>query len=88
MGGAKDDREQKRVKIEIDQKVLDLATRCRNEKRCLKEGCHCKVVDSVAGKVFFVEGEAGRTCSYCLSFGDARYCNCPVRQELHRKYKL
>ena len=87
MTGEPDQKEKQPVEAEIDQEIRDKATCCRKDKRCLQEGGQCKVVDSVADKVFFVEGEEGRACSYCLSFGDGRYCNCPVRQELHRKYR-
>lgn len=74
--------------LEISEPLREQASRCRKEKCCLEGEGLCEVVESVAEKVFFVEGEGGRTCSYCLSFGNAHYCNCPVRQELYRKYKI
>lgn len=73
--------------LEVDERLKEQATRCRNEKHCLQGRGLCKVVDNVAEKVFFIEREPERSCCYCLSFGEAFYCNCPVRQELYRKYR-
>jgi len=78
----------KPCRTQICEEIREQATRCRKGKSCLEGEAHCRVVDSVADKVFFVEGEGGRSCSYCLSFGDASYCNCPLRQELYRKYRV
>ncbi|AMV73658.1 hypothetical protein [Desulfuromonas sp. DDH964] len=79
---------QKPCRLEICEDFRAQATRCRKGKTCLEGAPHCRVVDSVADKVFFVEGEGGRLCCYHLSFGDSGYCNCPVRQELYRKYRV
>ncbi len=78
----------KSCRAEICEEIREEATRCRKGKICLESEADCRVVDSIADKVFFVEGEGGRSCCYCLSFGHSIYCNCPVRQELYRKYRV
>jgi hypothetical protein len=74
--------------VDVGDQVKDLATHCRKAQCCMRGEAVCRVVDCVAEKVFFVEGEVRRHCSYRLGFGKSYCCNCPVRQELFRKYKI
>ena len=79
-----------RLELSVGDEFREKVCRCRKQQCCLEGATEslCRVIDCVAEKVFFVHGEDGHSCSYCLSFGDSHYCNCPVRQELYRKYKI
>ena len=63
-------------------------TFCGNNYCCLfgKQEDMCKV-DSTAGKTIFIKSPSTNDfCKYCFSYGDSFICNCPTRNEIHKKY--
>ena len=75
--------------IEIDSTIIEQATACEKSLSCLTgtfEGL-CRVVRCVSGTVHFIECEEGLYCRYQVSFGEGFFCDCPVRKEIHNRYK-
>lgn len=78
------------MKTEISEEVLKKTTCCRKNNSCLKgELKHCcKIISCINNEVHFVEPADEKYCEYQKMFGYSCYCNCPVRKEIYRKYKL
>lgn len=77
--------------VEIDEDVQKSATKCEKEFRCLKDNTYelCKVTESVRDKVIFVECLEEVYCNYKMGYGQHfNICNCPVRKEIYKKYKI
>ncbi len=78
------------MKYEISQETLDRTADCKYDHRCLNGGrkCMCPVESSFGGRYVFVKPEDPFwQCMYKIPFGTASFvCNCPVRNEIYRKY--
>ncbi len=73
---------------EVDQHIIEEAVKCDRKFECLKEGCcpSCNIQEGTHPKVMFLTKNE-RFCNYNLRFGGSDVCRCPVRKEIHRKYK-
>jgi hypothetical protein len=79
------------ILLEIDQSIINEATRCVHNHQCLTNNefiCRLAKVESFVGKeIMFVDCE-NNACKYITHFGYAHVCSCPVRIELHKKYQI
>lgn len=77
--------------MEIDIDILKKTISCAHDFGCLKtENHHCitsKVERCVNNKVHFINCD-DKYCNYKMSFGHSTVCNCPIRQEIYRKYNM
>jgi hypothetical protein len=79
------------MEIEISDDILQSATRCQQDFSCLSgQTSHlCKVKYAVGLTVLFIEKPVDdKPCGYQASFGYHLVCNCPVRNEIYRRYKI
>ncbi len=74
--------------FKIDKKIIEQATLCRKRFSCLQNDGEeiCRVKQCVDDKVMFIECDNDFYCSYLKSFGESKYCNCPVRKEIFNTY--
>jgi hypothetical protein len=79
-----------KMDIEIDKDIKKSTTKCEKGLKCLVDNTYelCKVTESVRDKVLFVECLEENICSYKMGYGYANICNCPVRKEIYKKYKI
>lgn len=77
-------------KFDIDRKKLQEAKYCNKSFTCLGTGRSdlCKIEFSLDDKIHFIECLDDRSCPYKRDFGGRHYCDCPVRAEIHKKYKV
>jgi len=75
----------------IPKHILNSATQCKRNLSCLRTGnAHdcCPIAKDING-LLFVDFRGSLLCGgYDLSFGRADICNCPVRKEMHARYKI
>lgn len=78
------------MKIQIDDEVMQLATKCSKGFRCLSgmEGHLCKIVLHMHDGMNFVRCKEERECPYLEIHNRTAICNCPVREEIYRLYKI
>jgi hypothetical protein len=76
--------------IEIDEDIKKSTTKCEKDIKCLVDKTYelCKVTESVHDKVIFVECLEENYCIYKMGFGYSNTCNCPIRKEIYKKYKI
>jgi len=78
--------------FEIDEDVKNNTTKCEKNNACISDKDYklCKVVRSTdKDKIIFIECMEKNPCTYKMSFGFSSFiCNCPMRKEIYRKYKL
>ena len=78
------------MKIEISEELKNRTTMCRKDFACLENGDHvyCSVEEDAYDKVVFIKCREGRSCIYQMPFGNSNVCNCLIRKEIYRKYKI
>ena len=80
------------MSFEIDEDVKNNTTECEKECACITDKDYklCKVVRSTnKNKIVFIECLEKSPCNYKMSFGfSSCLCNCPIRKEIFRKYKI
>ena len=76
--------------FKVDKKTIEQSTKCQKCFSCLENNGKdlCKVNQCIEDKILFVECDDINYCSYQKSFGDNKYCQCPVRKEIFTKYKV
>ncbi len=80
-----------KIDIKINEDIKKSTTKCEKNFACLstKDYKHCKVVRSIQDNVFYIECLTWKPCSYREIFGSSSYtCNCPIRKEIYKKYKI
>ena len=80
-----------KVTIEIDENIKKQTIKCEKDFACLSSKTHklCEVTHLVHEKIVFIECQDNKQCSYKSFFGFNSYiCNCPIRREIYRKYKI
>jgi hypothetical protein len=82
----------KRVKIEIDQEIIDKAKKCKGNFACLTGEADCLGnVDTSDSGVLYIKSDANCkeiSCAYCLPFANTFFCSCPTRNEIYRRYLI
>ena len=77
------------MEYRMDDNIIAKTKNCGYNFACLNVEDYplCKVTDCIDCEIHFVE-KTETYCHYILHFGDAFICTCPVRNELHRLYKI
>jgi hypothetical protein len=77
------------MKFKISSDILNDAVKCNKNFSCLtgSNDCLCKIQSNYESKVIFIES-IDDICNYRMSFGYSYVCNCPVRKEIFRQYKV
>jgi len=75
--------------MEIDYEIVEKTTSCNKCYDCLSnpEQILCKVESIVGDDIIFVKCTNNEFCSYKMAFGNLHICNCPMRNEIYKKYK-
>ncbi len=79
------------MKYELREDILKETSRCAKDCACLSDEGYplCKVQHSVEdGDILFVTNVQNAYCHYLMPFGDSFMCNCPVRRELYKSYRI
>jgi hypothetical protein len=80
------------MSFEIDEDVKNNTTECEKDCVCISDKDYhlCKVVRSTnKDKIIFIECLEKNPCNYKMQFGlSSLICNCPIRKEIFRKYKI
>jgi hypothetical protein len=78
------------MKLDVDKKILALATKCQHHHICQAVGGkpHCAISETVNGSVFFTPCRHPVGCPYQCSFGSSFMCTCPVRQEIYKNHRI
>ncbi|MFC2027927.1 hypothetical protein ACFLU3_04490 [Chloroflexota bacterium] len=79
--------------IDVPQETLDETTWCHESNRCLIPGelPLCRVVRTLRGNGVQVSRVVEAPCLYVMQFGIDNphfVCNCPTRNEIHRRYGM
>jgi hypothetical protein len=79
-----------KVDIKIDEDVIKSTTKCEKDFKCLVDNTYelCKVTEAVHDKVIFVKCLEESYCNYKMGYGYSHTCNCPIRKERYKKYKI
>lgn len=76
-------------KYEVSQDTIRSAHGCLKNFDCLEGNADlCHVEKEVNGEVLFIKNDGKNICNYRISFGDSFICCCPVRKELHKRYRI
>ncbi len=80
-----------KINIAIAEDTIKSTAKCKKDFSCLEYNDHklCKVLYSLHDNVFFIECLEWKPCAYREKFGSSSYiCNCPIRKEIYKKYKI
>ncbi len=76
--------------MEIDEKIIENATKCEKHFACLNNKHHkcCEIHICITDEICVIRhDEAKNSCNYCTCSGYSQVCHCPVRVEIYNKYK-
>jgi hypothetical protein len=86
------------VKIEINNIIIDKATKCHANLSCLNDKdtpkcsdrlAMCPVESKIGDGMVFVNFNHDISCIYNIPFVDNQIiCNCPVRYEIYERYNI
>lgn len=78
------------MKYKIAAEVVQDADKCNLDYSCLNgdKECLCDVNKAIDDKIVLVVPRNNDPCDYLMSFGNSYICNCPVRLELFRSYRV
>lgn len=79
------------MKFAVSEDVIKKATKCGSNFSCLsgEEVCLCEIEDFAGDKLHFIKpGNATGECNYRMGFGFSYLCNCPVRKEIYKQYRV
>jgi hypothetical protein len=73
----------------VNRATIEACTECPRGHACLHESRQelCRVSGCVDGAMHFVVCVHEGPCPYKHSVWDRILCNCPIRREIHNKYK-
>jgi len=73
---------------EIDDDIKKRTRQCKKHFSCLEEDGEklCRVKQCIEGKVYFIECDNEVYCTYQKTYGNSKYCECPVRKEIFDKF--
>jgi hypothetical protein len=76
--------------VEIDESIIKKTTKCEKHFACLSKKNHvcCEIFMSFNNEICVIrEGKTSRhVCNYKAN-GFSEVCTCPVRIEMHNKYR-
>jgi hypothetical protein len=78
------------MEIELPDDITRKASKCEKNFRCLSGESDklCRVLCFIKEDIYFVKCMDDPDCLYMESFEKTRLCNCPVRKEIYKKYKV
>jgi len=77
------------MSLNINKKIIEQTDNCNKDLKCIEDGKPgCKVEEIINNKIHFVKCLSHSLCNYKIPFGDYFICQCPVRKEIHRLYKI
>jgi hypothetical protein len=81
--------EDKKIKIEVPEEVLQKTTKCNKNFRCLSgENTNlCRIICCLGQDIYFVKCLGDKGCPYLESHKKTELCTCPVRNEIYLRYK-
>jgi len=74
----------------VSDEAIKETTHCEKGFACLRKDGHdlCSVDNSVIDRIYFIKCLSDNRCSYQEEFGFGHFCACPIRRELHDKYRI
>lgn len=72
----------------MTEKKETLAPLCQRDYACRETHAFCQSAFPIGGDKFYFIGQGERECPYKQSYGTLHTCDCPVRQEIYRRYKI
>jgi hypothetical protein len=78
------------MEFKVSADIIKETTECKYNFSCLsgEKGCLCEVEKNFFDKILFVKPIENAFCDYKISFGYSYTCSCPVRMEIHNRYKV
>jgi hypothetical protein len=82
--------EEKKIKIEVPEEVLQKTTKCNKDFRCLSgQDAHlCRIICCIGHNSYFVKCLSDKDCPYLEPHKKTELCTCPVRNEIYLRYKI
>jgi hypothetical protein len=78
------------MQTSVSRDVLEQTTRCSCDFQCQQpqgEPC-CGVFRMIGGTALQLNvAKIGRSCSYLVNYDSQRFCMCPTRQQIYRRYQ-
>ena len=78
------------MRFEIDQQVIEQASGCPFNRRCLENSNFstvCDVTQYVKGELCVACKDWSEKCGFRKASDHVFVCTCPVRKEIYKKYK-
>ena len=77
------------VNITVDEETIKRTFHCSKDFACLSGGFQeCCKVEKCVGDLHYVKPCNDKMCIYQVLDGPGYVCNCPVRLEIYKKYKI
>lgn len=79
-----------RAEFKVSADTLNETDKCQMNFSCLQgvKECFCEVEEGINNKIIFIKSSVSNLCHYRMSFGYSCTCNCPVRKEIYRIYRV
>lgn len=79
-----------RAEFKVSADTLTKADKCQMNFSCLQgeKECLCEIEEGINNKIIFIKPSNSSLCNYSMSFGYSSTCNCPVRKEIYRIYRV
>ena len=65
-----------------------LAPLCKKAYACRAKNTYCRPAFPIDSVKFYFVGPGDEECPYQKKYGSLYSCECPVRQEIYRRYKI
>ncbi len=78
------------MKFEIPEDIVQQATKCTKNLRCISENNEniCRVLCHMEHDICFIKCVDAEDCSYLEKHERTILCNCPVRNEIYLRYEV
>ena len=78
------------MEFKISSDTLKKTDKFQTNLSCLTGGkeCLCAVEEHINNRIIFIKSPSNCPCNYRMSFGYSYTCNCPVRREIYKAYKV
>ena len=82
--------EEKNPNIYIDKSIINTTIKCQKDFLCLSNNnkIYCNVKSFMDKGMDILQCLHKEYCNYKISFGNSKFCFCPTRKEIYRKYKF
>jgi hypothetical protein len=72
----------------MTEKKKTLAPLCKRAYICRTEETYCRPALALDGNNFYFIDQGNKDCLYRKDYGRLHTCDCPVRMEIFRRYKI